>query len=175
MMYLIRKVRWVGLALITALSLACGGAYHGSGGVGVPPAVDRCPEGQRGEWQNTSILFEDLREGILWQEPKLINVNGKVVVYQNLLFVLEPFEGVHVFDNSNNQNPIALGFLLVPGNSDIVVKDDVLYLDSYVDLVKIGVIDNQVMEIGRIHLAFGDAYRHDEEGIITGREYVCHE
>ena len=167
-MYLVKKMRWVGITSIAVLSLACVGEYGG----GVP---ERCPEGQQAEWVNTGILFDDFREGIVWQEPKPINVNGKVVVYQNVLFVLEPFEGVHVFDNSNSQNPKALGFLLVPGNSDIVVKDDVLYLDSYVDLVKIGVIENEAMEIGRINLAFGDAYSLDENGIVTGAEYVCNE
>jgi hypothetical protein len=164
-MYLMKKVRWVALVSAAGLSFDC---VCPVSGVRSP-----CPQGQQSDWVETGVFFEVFREGVIWGDAKPININGKVVVYQTLLFVLEPFEGVHVFDNSNNEIPRALGFLVVPGNSDIVVKDDVLYLDSYTDLVKIGVIEDEAMEIGRIKLAFSDAYNHDDEKIITGGSYEC--
>ncbi len=171
-MYCMKKVKWAALVSAAGLSFACVGPESGAG---PPEWLPSCPQGQQSEWVETSVFFEDFREGVIWESAKPININGKVVVYQNLLFVLEPFDGVHVFDNTNIESPRALGFLVVPGNSDIVVKDDVLYLDSYTDLVKVGVADGRAVELGRIKLAFGKAYLHDEEKIITGGGYECQE
>ncbi|HEY7774515.1 MAG TPA: hypothetical protein VIC26_15125 [Marinagarivorans sp.] len=149
---------------MAALSLACMGTYEGN---------RLCPEGEKKVTVHEGIPFSQFRSGITWQAAKPIADNGKVVVYQDYLFVLEPFVGVHVFDNRDNENPRALGFLAVPGNSDILIKDDVLYLDSYTDLVKIAIIDGQATEVGRVKLAFGDAYYYDEDQVITRSYYEC--
>ena len=52
-------------------------------------------------------------------------------------------------------NPDPVLFINIPGNVDMAIKEDVLYADSYVDLVAIDVSDlNNVKEVGRMEDVF---------------------
>ena len=50
------------------------------------------------------------------------------------IFVNEPGEGIHIYDNQDPKNPTKETFLKIPGNTDMAVRGDVLYANSYVDL-----------------------------------------
>lgn len=87
--------------------------------------------------QYTPILIdrEDLNLSIKLEAPTLIKNYGKIYRKDNLLFVNEMFEGVHVYNNQDPSNPEPLGFIRIPGNLDISIKDDVIYADNATDLV----------------------------------------
>jgi len=74
-------------------------------------------------------------------EARTLDRPGKIYVYHQYLLVNELYEGVHIFDNSNPANPVQLGFLQVLANVDMAVKDNVLYLDSYRDLLAFDISD----------------------------------
>jgi hypothetical protein len=78
------------------------------------------------EWRSQSIELQSARG--------LVNP-GRIYVYRNLLLVNEYMRGVHIIDNTTPTNPINMGFLPVFANADIAVRNDILYLDSYKDLV----------------------------------------
>jgi len=59
---------------------------------------------------------------------------GKIYVKDNMVYLSETGEGIHVIDNSNPQNPINKSFINVPGNIDIAMKENILYADMYCDL-----------------------------------------
>lgn len=65
----------------------------------------------------------------------------KIYMYGKYLFINENQKGVHIFDNSNPSSPINLGFLLIAGNEDIAIKNDVIYADNGTDLVAIEMKD----------------------------------
>ncbi|MEP0366736.1 MAG: hypothetical protein ABJN36_01405 [Cyclobacteriaceae bacterium] len=67
---------------------------------------------------------------------------GKIYVYGNLLLVSDIDAGIHVFDNTDSSNPQNLYFIKVPGNTDMVVKDDHIYANSNEDLVVIELLDD---------------------------------
>ncbi len=91
---------------------------------------------------------------VSWAEPKQITNPGKIYVYGKYLLVNELKEGIHVYDNSNPQFPIALGFLNILGNTDMAIKDNVLYADHMGNLVALTVNDfASVQEKGRLELA----------------------
>ncbi len=69
------------------------------------------------------------------KEPQPIGKRGKLLIVGNHLLVSEPRKGVHVFDNADPKNPRALMFIQIPGNIDIALRDDLLYADSFVDLL----------------------------------------
>ncbi len=75
---------------------------------------------------------------------------GKIFVYENNLFIIEQYYGVHIFDNSNPASPVKKGFIRILGCTDIAVKGPIMYASSAVDLVtlNIGNISN-VTEISR--------------------------
>jgi hypothetical protein len=74
---------------------------------------------------------------------------GKIITYQNYIFINRPNEGIHVVDNSNPQQPINLHFITLPGSLDMAVIDDHLYADMYSALVVIDISEvtqPQIME-----------------------------
>lgn len=79
---------------------------------------------------------------------------GKIYLYRNYLLVNEQGAGVHVFDNGDPSDPKPLGFLSVPGNRDLAVRSNVLYVDHLGDLVALEVSDwASPKEISRIRQA----------------------
>ena len=66
---------------------------------------------------------------------------GKMYFYNNYILINERYEGVHVINNNDPQNPINEAFLHIPGNLDIAIKDNHLYADNYVDLLTIDISD----------------------------------
>ena len=64
-----------------------------------------------------------------------VNNPGKIYLYQHYLLVNEYANGIHVFDNSDPSHPEAVGFIQMLGNTDMAIKDGVLYADHNGQLV----------------------------------------
>jgi hypothetical protein len=91
---------------------------------------------------------------VTWTTAQPITNPGKIYSYGKYLLVNEVKEGIHVYDNSNPQFPIVLGFLRILGNTDMAIKDDVLYADHMGNLVALTITDfAAVQEKGRLELA----------------------
>jgi hypothetical protein len=60
---------------------------------------------------------------------------GKIVTYQQYIFINKPQEGIHVVDNSDPANPQNLHFISIPGSLDMSIIDDHLYSDMFSALV----------------------------------------
>jgi hypothetical protein len=80
---------------------------------------------------------EEFRSAFLVSEPKPMTTSGKIYLHGTLLLVSEPFAGIHVFDNTNPAAPVAVAFITIPGNTDIAMKNNLLYADSAIDLLTI--------------------------------------
>ena len=84
---------------------------------------------------------EVVRASISVETERPINESGKIYTYTNYVFVNDRNLGVHVIDNSVPENPQKIAFLKIPGNFDIEVRNDILYADSYTDLVLFDISD----------------------------------
>ncbi len=73
--------------------------------------------------------------------PQPLKTSGKIYIYGDFIFVNEPFKGVHVIDNRDPSAPRKSGFITIPGNVDISVKDNYLFADSLRDLVVLDISD----------------------------------
>ena len=73
--------------------------------------------------------------------------------------MVETFEGVHVFDNTDPKAPKRLGFIAILGCVDLAVKNNLLYADNSVDLVVIDIanIDN-IKVINRVREVFPEPF-----------------
>jgi hypothetical protein len=85
------------------------------------------------------LSWEELRSSIKSESPRPIHKRGKIGIRGDYLFINEPNVGVHVFNNRDPSHPVAIAFLKIPGNVDLAVKGDVLYVDSFVDLVALDI------------------------------------
>ena len=66
---------------------------------------------------------------------------GKIYVYGQYLLVNEINQGIHVYDNLEPENPTSLGFIQLVGNSDMAIKNDVLYADHMGNIVALNIQD----------------------------------
>jgi len=78
------------------------------------------------DWRNTPFALEASRP---------LKRMGKTFLHEDLLFVNEVLEGIHIYDNSDPGSPTNLGFLPIHANLEVVAKGNFLYADSYYDLL----------------------------------------
>lgn len=73
---------------------------------------------------------------LISSEPVRTTTNaGKIYAYGNYLFQVEQNEGIHVIDNSNPQQAKKIGFIKIPGASELAIKANYLYTNNINDLV----------------------------------------
>ena len=77
----------------------------------------------------------DFRNSISIEDAQPTNSDGKIYVYENLLFYIAQNSGVHIFNNENPESPQNMAFINLEGVHDISVKNDILYADNFMDLV----------------------------------------
>ncbi len=87
------------------------------------------------------MTYEELRDAVEITAPRDLKNPGKIYFKDGHLFVNEELKGVHIIDNRNPENPENIGFIEIPGNVDIAIKENILYADSYIDLVAIDISD----------------------------------
>jgi len=101
------------------------------------------------------LSYTDLRSAVKVSEARALTSVSRIYLYDNYIFANELNEGIHIIDNSIPSAPKKLGFIEIPGNQDIAVRDNSLYADSYIDLVTIDISDiDNVREIARIEDVF---------------------
>ena len=101
------------------------------------------------------LTLADLRQAVSSKAPQTLVEPGKLYVKDQYLFIVEIKRGIHVFDNSDPSNPKAISFLNIPGNVDMAVRDNILYADSYVDLVALDISNPAaIKEVSRTETGF---------------------
>lgn len=83
----------------------------------------------------------EARNKIKWGVPQPITQPGKIYLYKQYILLTEPYKGIHVFDNSRPAAPVQTGFIRIDGSTDFAIRNDVLYADSYGDMVIIPIND----------------------------------
>ena len=109
-------------------------------------------------------------------KPHTVAKTGKIYIYNDYLFINEPHKGIHVYNNTNPNNPINMAFLQVPGNVDLAISNNILYADSYVDLLAFDIssINNikQVKRLTDVFKQFFVSYGNNEKSVITYKDTV---
>lgn len=85
------------------------------------------------------MSYDQLRRPVLiLPAQNMVNV-GKIYVLSPYILTNEVNKGIHVIDNTDPSSPKNVAFISIPGNLDMAVKDNILYADSYIDLVGIDI------------------------------------
>ncbi len=124
------------------------------------------------------MSWDELRSSVKLSGARDLVNPGKIYFKDGYIFINEELKGIHIINNQNPANPQNIGFIEVPGNVDIAIKDNILYADSYVDLVAIDISDvNNPKEVKRIEDIFpyttppfdenyGVAKVEEEKGVV---------
>lgn len=83
--------------------------------------------------------LNEVRNSVKVSAPRQLNNPGKIYVYGQYLLINERKEGIHVIDNSTPTAPNNIAFIEIPGNGDMAVRSNILYADSYIDLIAIDI------------------------------------
>ena len=83
----------------------------------------------------------EFRSTVSVEMPKPIEKQGKIVFFNGYLYISQPEKGIHVIDNRNPSNPRNVAFIELLGNADMQLRNNILYADSYVDLVWFDITD----------------------------------
>ncbi|MBX7107909.1 MAG: hypothetical protein K1X61_04605 [Chitinophagales bacterium] len=96
------------------------------------------------------MSYDVLRSSVKSTPAEELQTTGKIYYKSPYIFINEVDKGIHIIDNSDPSNPLNISFVNIPGNIDMAVEDNVLYADSYIDLVAIDISDPlNVREVSR--------------------------
>ncbi len=128
------------------------------------------------------MSYEELRDAVKSTAARELVNPGKIYFKDGYIFVNEELKGIHIIDNRIPQSPKNIGFIEIPGNVDIAIKENILYADSYIDLVAIDISDiDNPEEVHRVKEIFpyttppyNEDYRvakvDEEKGVVTDWE-----
>jgi len=88
------------------------------------------------DWQDIQILA-----------PQSIENLGKIYYKTPFIYATERGRGIHIIDNSNPEQPKAEAFLQIAGNSDLAIRNQILYANNVNDLVAIDISDLSDLKI----------------------------
>jgi hypothetical protein len=113
------------------------------------------------------LTYDDLRGSLKVADGQDIVQPGKIYFKDGYVFVNEYQKGIHVINNLVPAQPVIEKFIEIPGNIDMAIQGDILYADSYVDLVAIDISDlNDIKEVSRIEDAFPYILPFCENGVV---------
>lgn len=105
-------------------------------------------------------------------QPEEITQQGKICFYEGYLYVSEPGKGIHIIDNRNPSTPASVGFIELVGNADLAIRNNMLYADSYVDLIWFDISHPALPVLkNRLENVFPESYPPIEEGIIDSEVF----
>lgn len=87
------------------------------------------------------ISYNELRASFEITAEKELKKPGKIYFMEPYMYINEYQEGIHVVDLTDPSNPKLSAFISIPGNVDMAVRNNVLYADSFIDLVLIDIAD----------------------------------
>ncbi|MBN8576039.1 MAG: hypothetical protein J0L66_03815 [Cytophagales bacterium] len=98
----------------------------------------RYPESAEGYFP---VYSTEATTTIAWKAARAIKAPGKIYVYGDYLFINEVSAGIHVYNNLNPAAPEPLGFIEIVGNSEMAIRENVLYANHMGSLVAIELSD----------------------------------
>lgn len=90
------------------------------------------------DWRNNSTF-------LCWGPIDVCEATG-FYVYEQYLFMVEDGKGLHIIDNSDSRNPQPVTWMEVPGGQGLAVRNNILYMNQYTDLVAFDLTDPEKPE-----------------------------
>ena len=99
--------------------------------------------------------YKEFRESVKLVNTQTLQKPGKIYYKDNYLYINEISKGIHIYNNSNPASPQYIGFINIPGNVDMAILGNIMYADSYIDLVAIDVSSPaNAKEVARVKNVF---------------------
>lgn len=86
-----------------------------------------------------AIVFdrETFEKSTVLTESKAHESTGRIYLKDNYLIINELNKGFHIYNNTDPENPVNIGFLKVLGSTNLSIKNNLIYVNNAVDLIAI--------------------------------------
>jgi hypothetical protein len=91
------------------------------------------------QWNPVFKTDAEMNVNPIFEVTRALKNPGKIYFYDKYLLINEQKRGIHIIDNSNLTAPKNIGFIKIDGNIDMAIKGNMLYVDSYDDLLCIDI------------------------------------
>ncbi len=108
--------------------------------VGLTSCFD-LPEGESGLGMKPVYISPDDFSVIYTREPQPNVDQGSFVSDGDFFYINERFKGIHVYDNTDLNNPVKIHFWNIPGCSEFTLDGELLYADNSRHLLTIDISD----------------------------------
>jgi hypothetical protein len=100
------------------------------------------------------VYGSENQKQITIKSPRAVDHPGKIYFYNQYLLVNEQKRGIHVFNNADPAQPENIGFIEIIGNTDMAMKDNILYADHLGELVALEITNfTSISEKGRLPIS----------------------
>ncbi len=139
---------------------------------------------RQSSYKPITVNRDQFAQRVVSSEPIPIEDAGKIYIKDDLLFINEKSKGVHIFNNLDPENPVAVGFIAIDGNTDISIQRDVIYAHHARDLIalRFNATTMDITETQRIPDVFPPSFSPDgfsasyfnvpEDQVIVGYELI---
>ena len=129
-------------------------------------------------------IYEDseVAHKISVSPTKDIENPANIFTYLDYLIVNIKEEGFHVIDNTNPSAPVNEYFVNIPGNTNVAIKDGMLFADNFDDIIAFTIEDGEVSIKQRLQGAIASVPPKDwgvqfecvdeSKGTVVGWEFV---
>lgn len=97
------------------------------------------PEGHTGTGLKPVYISPEDFSLIFTDDPRESVDQGSFFADPEFFYINERFKGIHVFDNTNVNNPVKIHFWNIPGNSEFSIEGDLLFADNSRHLLTIDI------------------------------------
>jgi hypothetical protein len=91
------------------------------------------------EYEPILMTRGEMVSAIALQDARVIEAPGKIWVYNNYIFLIEQYKGIHIIDNTIPAESKTIAFIHVDGCTELAIKDDIIYTNNAVDMIGIKV------------------------------------
>ena len=98
----------------------------------------------------------DFENSIKFEAPKSILKSGKIYIKDEIMYLNDVNKGFQIYNYSNPNNPVKIGYINIPGATDVAIRNNILYVNQATDLVTLNynTSANSVTVTNRIKNAF---------------------
>jgi hypothetical protein len=115
------------------------------------------------------LSFDDIRSGYKAEGVKEMVNPGRIYVYGQYLLINDLYDGIHIIDNADPSKPVKLGYLRIPGNTDAVVRNNQMYVNSGPDLLILDMSNvNAITLTKRVENAFFETAKKSDNMYLIG-------
>lgn len=114
----------------------------------------------------------EIRKETALTAPRALKHPGKIYFYQDYILINEVNEGLHIVDNRDAYNPLKVGFLDIPGNTEMAIRGNTLFANNYMDLLAINISNWQSLSLASRSENLFPMFNFDANGdVIVDYEY----